>query len=119
MCKLYYHSINEAVKNNKSRKCAYVIVSSFEGDIMRLCDAREKEVINLCDCKRLGYVEDILFDCCTGKIEAFVVPICGKFCGLFGNDSEFVIPFECVKKIGPDIILVEICEEKFLKSCKD
>ena len=64
-------------------------------------------------------VEDVLFDCCTGKIEAFVVPVSGKFCGLFGNESEFVIPFECVKKIGPDIILVEICEEKFLKSCKD
>ena len=86
---------------------------------MRLCDAREKEVINLWDCKRMGYVEDILFDCCTGNIEAFVVPVSGKFCGLFGNDSEFVIPFDCVKKIGPDIILVEICEEKFLKSCKD
>ena len=46
---------------------------------MRLCEAREKEVINLCDCKRLGYVEDVLFDCCTGKVEAFVIPAGGKF----------------------------------------
>ena len=86
---------------------------------MRLCEAKEKEVINLCDCKRLGYVEDVWFDCCTGRIEAFVVPVPGKFCGLWGIESEYVIPFSCVKKIGPDIIMVEIYEEKFLKSCKE
>ena len=39
----------------------------------------------------------------------------GKFCGFFGTDSEYVIPFACIKKIGPDIILVEIKEEKFLQ----
>ena len=80
---------------------------------------REKEVINLCDCKRLGCVNDIVFDECDGTIKAIIVPVNGKFCGLFGNDSELVIPFDCIKKIGPDIIMVEICEEKFLKSCKD
>ena len=87
--------------------------------MMRLCDMREKEVINMCDCKRLGCVTDIVFDECEGCIKALVVPAAGRFCGLFGTESEYVIPFECVKKIGPDIIMVEICEEKFLKSCKD
>ncbi len=86
---------------------------------MRLCEMREKEVINMCNCKKLGYVADIVFDECKGCIEAIVVPEAGRFCGLFGSDSEYVIPFECVKKIGPDIIIVEICEEKFLISCKD
>ena len=86
---------------------------------MRLREMREKEVINLCDCKRLGYVNDLVFDECTGCIIALVVPLSGRFCGIFGHDSEIVIPFECVKKIGPDIIIVEICEEKFTKSCND
>lgn len=85
---------------------------------MRLCELRDKEVINSCDCKRLGCVVDVVFDCCTGKIEAIVIPGPGRICGFIGNDSEFVIPFECIKKIGEDIILVEICEEKFLRSCK-
>ncbi len=89
------------------------------GEDMRLCEMREKEVINLCDCKRLGCVVDLVFDECDGCIQALVVPAVGKFCGLFGSESEYIIPFECVKKIGPDIIMVEICEEKFLKSCKD
>lgn len=84
---------------------------------MRLCELREKEVINICNCRRLGCVVDIEIDTCNGCIEAIIVPGPGRICGFLGNDKEFVIPFECIKKIGPDIILVEICEEKFLKSC--
>ena len=71
---------------------------------MRLCELREKEVVNVCNGKCLGSV-----------VEALIVPGPGKFCGFFGTDCEYVIPFACVKKIGPDIILVEIKEEKFLQ----
>ena len=86
---------------------------------MRLEELREKEVINLCTCKRLGYVNDLMFDICEGCIRAIVVPDRPKFCGFFGCDCEYVIPFECIRKIGEDFIMVEICEEKFLKSCTD
>jgi YlmC/YmxH family sporulation protein len=76
---------------------------------------RDKEVINICDGKRLGCVMDLEFDACNGKIEKIIIPGPGKICGVFGTDSEYVIPFGCIKKIGPDIILVEIQEEKFLQ----
>ena len=61
---------------------------------------------------------DIILDKCSGTVEAIIVPGPGKVCGLFGYDAEYIIPFECICRIGPDIILVEICEEKFLKTCK-
>ena len=83
---------------------------------MRLSELKEKEVINLCDCKRLGYVSDIIFDECTGCIEALVVPGEGKFCGLFGSDLECIIPYQCIKKIGPDIVMIEINRDKVCKS---
>lgn len=86
---------------------------------MRLDELREKEVINLCNCKKLGCVQDLILDLCKGCIKAIIVPQIGKFHGFFGFDAEFVIPFECIKQVGPDIITVEICEEKCLKSCKD
>jgi len=86
---------------------------------MRLSELREKEVINLCDCKRLGCVSDAIFNVCDGCIEAIIVPEIGRFHGFFGYDSEYIIPFDCIKNIGPDIIAVEICEEKCLRSCKD
>ncbi|MEF9940824.1 MAG: YlmC/YmxH family sporulation protein [Lachnospiraceae bacterium] len=84
---------------------------------MRLCELRCKEVLNLCDCKRLGYVVDVMLDMCRGTVIAIIVPAESHICGFLGNTSEYVIPFECIKKVGPDIILVEICAEKFLKKC--
>ena len=79
---------------------------------MRLCEFEKKEVINSCDCSKIGYVTDIVFDECKGCIEAIIVPKGGRFCFLFGESGELVIPFRCIKQIGPDIILVEIHEER-------
>lgn len=79
---------------------------------VRLCELEDKEVINTCDCKKLGYIVDLIIDECKGCIEAIVVPKAGKLCGFFGDGAEYIIPFRCIKKIGPDIILVEICDEK-------
>ena len=41
---------------------------------MRLCELENKEVINACDCKKLGYVVDLIIDECKGCIEALVIP---------------------------------------------
>ena len=79
---------------------------------MRFLELKEKEVINCKDCRRLGYVADVEFDCETGKILAIIVPGPGKLCCLFGRDNEYVIPWDCICQIGDDIILVEIDEEK-------
>lgn len=82
---------------------------------MRVCELKQKEVINICTCKTLGCPLDVEFDCRTGQIEMLIVPVQGKMCGFFGSVSEYVIPFSCIRQIGEDIILVEIQEEKFLK----
>lgn len=82
---------------------------------MRVCELKQKEVINICTCKSLGCPLDVEFDCRTGQIQMLIVPVQGKMCGLFGSVSEYVIPFSCIRKIGEDIILVEIQEEKFLR----
>ena len=79
---------------------------------MRLCELEDREVINTCDCKKLGYIADLIIDECKGCIVAIVVEKSGKMCGLFGDSGEYIIPFQCIKRIGPDIILVEICDEK-------
>ena len=33
---------------------------------MRICELRQKEVINVRDCQRIGFVMDVEFDPCTG-----------------------------------------------------
>ena len=83
--------------------------------VMRMCELRQKEVINICTGKRLGCIVDVEIDIRCGEVEAVIIPGPGKICGFFGADCEFVIPFSCIRRIGPDIILVEIQEEKFLQ----
>ena len=41
---------------------------------MRMSELKRKEVINVCDCRRLGFVGDMEFDPCTGQIKALIVP---------------------------------------------
>ena len=66
---------------------------------------REKEVINACDGKRLGYVTDIEFDVFDGRITAIVVPVKSGFLGL--KCEDIVIPWDRIRKIGEDVILVD------------
>ena len=85
---------------------------------MRLYDLKEKEVINMCDCRRLGFVSDVVFEFPSGCIVAFIVPGPGHICGIFGRDTEYVIPFSCVRQIGGDIILVDVRVEEILQKCE-
>lgn len=74
----------------------------------RYLDLRNKEIINVGDGKRLGYVCDIEFDLKSGEIISLIVPKKIGFWGIFKKNDEYVIPWEKIKKIGDDIIIVEI-----------
>lgn len=52
---------------------------------MRICELREKEVINIRNCQRLGRVLDIEFDLHTGAICQLILPGPSRFCGFFGR----------------------------------
>lgn len=69
---------------------------------MRICELREKEVVNVCDGERLGNICDIDFEERTGRICTLVIPGPCKIFGIIGRDSEYLIPYECVKRIGSD-----------------
>ena len=85
---------------------------------MRFCELKRKEVINTCTCASLGFPGDIEIDIKCGKVSALVVPGPGKICAIFGRETEYVIPWECVKQIGEDIILVSIDAEHYLRNCE-
>ncbi len=80
----------------------------------RSSDFRQKEVINVNDGRRLGFVSDVEIDLEQGKIEAIVLPGVARLFGLLGKDSEFMIPWEKIVRIGEDIILVDL-DERFLR----
>lgn len=71
-------------------------------------DFRQKEVININDGKRLGVIIDMEFNLCEGRITAIVVPGTTKWFGFLKGTDDIVIPWEKIKKIGDDVILVDI-----------
>jgi len=67
-----------------------------------------REVINICTGHRLGYVCDIEFETEDGCVRSLIVPGPCRFWGLFGREDDFRLPWECIDRIGEDIILVSI-----------
>lgn len=75
--------------------------------MLKASDFRQKEVVNIYDGKRLGYVCDVDIDLEKGVLNAIIIPGNGKVLGLFGRDDDYVIPWTKIKTIGEDIILVD------------
>ena len=73
----------------------------------RIGDLRWKEVINVNDGTRYGYVGDAEVDVGTGQIRALIVPGRLRWFGLLGREPEQVFPWSAVKRFGEDLILVE------------
>ena len=67
---------------------------------------KSREVISISEGEKLGYVYDLEIDEETGRICSIIVP--GRSSGLFLK-GKTVIPWENIKKIGDDTILVDIC----------
>ena len=73
----------------------------------RMRDLRCKEVINISDGCRLGFVSDVDIRIPEGQVIAIVVNGPCRFFGLFGRGEEFYIPWDCIQRIGDDIILID------------
>ena len=71
-------------------------------------DFKHKEVVNIKNGKRLGYVQDVCADLETGTITSIIVPGSNKILNIFSSNNEIVIPWQNIKCIGDDLILVDI-----------
>lgn len=71
-------------------------------------DFKHKEVINIQNAKRLGFVQDVCADLSTGAITSIIVPGERKIKSMFSNCNDIIIPWQKIKSIGDDIILVDI-----------
>ena len=66
-----------------------------------------KEVIGFSDGRRLGFITDVQVEIPEGKIRAIVVPGPCRVLGVLGRQDDYVIPWDCIRRIGPDIVLVD------------
>lgn len=76
--------------------------------MLRACELKQKEVINICDASRLGYVCDVELDFASGCIKAVILPERLRFFPFRQKDKNRIIPWENIVRIGEDILLVNI-----------
>ena len=75
--------------------------------VCRIAELQYKEVIDISDGTRYGFVEDVELDPERGVIESIVVAGRPRFFGLLGREPDQVFPWASVKRFGEDIILVD------------
>ena len=75
---------------------------------VKFSDLLSKEVITVCDGRRLGYITDARLELPDGQLCAIIVPGPCRFLGLLGRRDDYVIPWHCIRRIGPDIVLVDV-----------
>lgn len=80
--------------------------------MINLSEMREKEVINIRDGSRLGFIYDFEIDLEKGRVLAVVLPGEGKILGLFGKNNDLVIDWKNIIRVGQDFILVDLSIEK-------
>ena len=78
----------------------------------RAGELRQKEVINVNDASRMGYVSDVEVSLNKGEIEAIIVPGKIKLFN-FGKSDDLVITWDKIKMIGDDVILVDMPPRMF------
>ncbi len=71
-------------------------------------DFKHKEVININDGKKLGFVQDVTADLESGVITSIIVPGNARLINMFSGNNDIVIPWQNIRCIGDDVILVEI-----------
>ena len=103
--KLHYFSLLHIII---CRRIDFTKTFGGAGMTVKFTDLHCKEVICISDGRRLGYVCDVRVEVPEGRVCAIVVPGPGKLMGLVGCRDDYVIPWHCVCRIGPDIILVDI-----------
>lgn len=77
---------------------------------MRLGELIGKEIVNLYDGARLGVIgeSDLTIDATTGQVHSIILPRRQSLLNLWVERPQLVIPWEAVKKIGSEVIVVEL-----------
>ncbi|NMA85785.1 MAG: YlmC/YmxH family sporulation protein [Tissierellia bacterium] len=76
--------------------------------MVKLSEMREKEVINIRDGAKIGFIYDFEIDLENGRVMAIVVPGPGRVLGIFGKNNDYLIDWHDIVRIGTDAILVNV-----------
>jgi YlmC/YmxH family sporulation protein len=75
---------------------------------MKLSELQRKDIVNIKDGKKIGRIIDVIFDPTNGYMIRFVIESSHFVKNLFSNNEEITIKFTQIKKMGEDVILIDI-----------
>ena len=80
--------------------------------IVRIGDLRNRDVISVLDGVRIGQIGDVEFDTQAAVLSAVVVYGRPRLFGLLGHEEDSVIPWQNIRMIGEDAVLVDFAPQK-------
>ena len=80
-----------------------------------LAELRNKEIINIKNGARMGFVDDVEFDTDDSMIKSFIVYGRSRFFGLFGREDDIILTCDDIEIIGVDTVLISADEAKLTK----
>lgn len=78
---------------------------------MKLSELERKDIINIRDGKRIGRIVDVEFDITNGYMIKFIIESSNIIKNIFSSGEELTIKFSQIKKMGEDVILIDISEK--------
>ena len=75
---------------------------------MKLSELQRKDIINIKDGKKIGKIVDVEFDIKSGYMVHFVIEKYNFVRSLFSTTDDLTIKFTQIKKLGEDVILIDI-----------
>ena len=75
---------------------------------MKLSELEKKDIINIKDGKKIGKIVDVVFDVNNGYMIKFNIESSSILKNIFSSSEELTIKFSQIKKMGEDVILIDI-----------
>ena len=77
----------------------------METSMFAVNSLKTMEIIDINTGSKLGYIKDFKVNCEEYKLEAIILPMHKS--GWFSKNEDIELPWERIKKIGVDVILVD------------
>jgi len=77
----------------------------METSMFAINSLKTMEIIDINTGTKLGYIKDFKVNCEEYKLEAIILPT--QKSGWFSKNEDIELPWEKIKKIGVDVILVD------------
>lgn len=75
---------------------------------MKLSDLQRKDIVNLSDGKKIGRIIDVEINTLDGSLVNLIIEKNRYFRNLFSSESDVLVRFNQIKKMGEDVILIDL-----------